>query len=97
MKKKKGNVLESICGSLPFAANLDADSNTFIDVFCATLIVDAELEGVSVFELKWPRILVGGRKADVVEKSAGAALGILDIKFSTDFAPDFRVCTGNDL
>lgn len=52
-KRTKGShILERICGSLPFPAYLDADTNAFVDVFCPTLIVDAELEGVAVFELE---------------------------------------------
>jgi hypothetical protein len=95
--KGKGNVLESIRGGLPLATNLDADPNTFVNVFCSTLIVDTKLKGVAVFELMWARILVSGRKADMVEKSARAALGILYVKFATEFAPDLRVGSGHDL
>ena len=57
--KKRSDVLECISGSLPFATYLDTDTNAFVDVFCATLIVDAELESVAVFELKCARVLVG--------------------------------------
>src|SRR6266702_3075120 len=96
-KKGKVNVLESIRRSLPLATDFDADPHTFVYVFCSTLIVDAKLKGVAIFEFEWARILVGGRKADMVEKSAGAALGVLDVKFATWFAPDFCVGTGNDL
>lgn len=96
-RKGKGNILESIRRGLPLATNLDADPNTFVNVFCSTLIVDAKLEGVTVFELKWARILVGGRKADMVEKSTGAALGIFDVKFATKFTPDLCVGPGHDL
>jgi hypothetical protein len=53
------HVLERISGSLPLATYLDTNTNAFIDVFCATLIVDAELESVTVFELKWAGVLVG--------------------------------------
>ena len=59
-KEGKGHVLECIGGSLPLATNLDTDTDTFVDVFRTTLIVDAELESVAVFELECARVLVGG-------------------------------------
>ena len=58
-KTKGSHVLERICRSLPFPAYLDADTNAFVDIFCATLIVDAKLEGITVFELERARVLVG--------------------------------------
>jgi len=56
---KKSHALECISGSLPLATYFDTDTDAFVDVFCATLIVDAELESVAVFELKCARVLVG--------------------------------------
>jgi len=79
------------------ATYLNADTYALVDIFCPTLIVDAELQSVSVFELERARVLVGRRKADVVEERAGAALGILDEKLATEFAPDLRVGASNDL
>jgi len=95
--QKKSHVLERIRGSLPLATYLNADTYALVDIFCPTLIVDAELQSVSVFELERARVLVGRRKADVVEERAGAALGILDEKLATEFAPDLRVGARNDL
>jgi hypothetical protein len=97
-KKKKGrHALERISRSLPFAAYLDADTNTFINVFCSTLIVDAELESVTVSELERARVLVGRGKADMVEKRARAALGIPDKEFSAWFGPNLGVSARDDL
>ena len=59
-KEGKSHVLECIGRSLPLATNLDTDTDTFVDVFRTTLIVDAELESVAVFELECARVLVGG-------------------------------------
>lgn len=56
---KECHILECISGSLPLATYLDTDTNAFVDVFCAALIVDAELESVTVLELKCTRVLVG--------------------------------------
>jgi hypothetical protein len=58
-RKKKLHVLERICGSLPLAAYLNTNTDAFVYVFCTTLIVDAELESVTVFELEWARVLRG--------------------------------------
>ena len=53
------HVLECISGSLPLATYFDTNTNAFIDVFCATLIVDAELERVTVFKFKCAGVLIG--------------------------------------
>jgi hypothetical protein len=82
-QKEEGSyALERIGRRLPFAAYLDADTNTLINVLCPTLIVDAELESVTVSELERARVLVGRGKADMVEKRARAALGVPDKEFS---------------
>jgi hypothetical protein len=53
------HLLERICGSLPLAAYLDTDTNALVYVFCTTLIVDTELESVTVLKLEWARVLRG--------------------------------------
>jgi hypothetical protein len=93
----KTNVLECICGSLPLATYLNADADAFVDVFCATLIVDTELESVTIFELEWARVLISSREADVIEECARAALGVFDEKFAAGFTPDLRMGAGDDL
>lgn len=57
---QKRNLLERICGSLPLAAYLNTNTDAFIYVFCATLIVDTKLESITVFNLEWARVLRGG-------------------------------------
>jgi hypothetical protein len=51
--EEKNNALEGIRGALPLAADLDADLDGLVDVLCAALVVDAELEDVAVFEGVW--------------------------------------------
>ena len=57
---QKRDLLECICGSLPLAAYLNTNTDTFVYVFCTTLIVDTKLESITVFNLEWPRVLRGG-------------------------------------
>lgn len=98
-KKRERNfhLLECICGCLPLAAYLNTNTDAFVYVFGTTLIVDTELESVAVLKLEWARVLRGSREANVIEKCARAALGILDVKFAAKFAPDFGMGTGDDL
>jgi hypothetical protein len=96
-KKKGRHALERISRRLPFAAYLDSDTNTFINVFCSTLIVDAKLESVTVSELERARVLVGRGKADMVEKRARAALGVPDKEFSAWFGPNLGVSARDNL
>ena len=91
------HLLERIRGSLPLAAYLNTDTDAFVYVFCTALIVDTELESVTVLKLERARVLRGRREADVIEKCARAALGILYVKFAAKLAPDFSMGAGDDL
>jgi hypothetical protein len=86
---------------LPFAANLDTDTNTdtntFVNVLCPTLIANAKLKHITILELKWVRLLVGRGKVDMVGKTARAALGVIDKKSAARFAPDLGMSVGDHL
>jgi hypothetical protein len=75
----------------------NTDTNTFVNVLCPTLIVNAKLEHITILELKWARLLVGRGKADMVGKAARAALGVIDKKSATRFAPDLGMSAGDHL
>jgi len=82
---------------LPFSANFNSDFDTFINVLCTTLLVDAELEDIAVPDLEGPALCIGSAETDMVQKGAGTALGITDEKLGALCDPDFCMDTGDDL
>jgi hypothetical protein len=89
-------VLEGIRACLPFPPDLDSDFDGLVDVLCSTLIVDAELEDVAVFDRMGSGFGIGLAQPDVVQEGAGAALGVLDIE-TGGFDPYFCMGAGDDL
>lgn len=96
MKQRQQNSLESIRTRLPFSANFNPDLDTFINVLCTTLIVDAELKDIAVSDLERPALRIGSAETDMVQKSARTALGIADEKLGALCDPDFGMDTGDD-
>lgn len=70
------NALEHISSSLPFTANFDFDLDTSIYLLLTTLIVDAQLDDVAIFEGERPRLDVSVGQPNVVEKGARGRLAV---------------------
>lgn len=91
------NSLESIGACLPFSANFNFDLDAFVNILCTALIVDTELEDIAVLDLERPALCIGGAETDMVEKGAGAALGVADEELGAVCNPDLSMDTGDDL
>ena len=82
---------------MPLPPHLDFDLYTLVNILCAPLIIDAELEKIAVLELARTTLVVGGAEAHMVEERARAALRVLDEEPPARLDPDLGVCAGDDL
>lgn len=82
---------------LPFPADLDLDLDALVDILCSSLVIDTELQQVSIPYLVWPAFRVGRTKSDMVEERAGAALRVLYEEPSTRLGPYLCMSAADDL
>lgn len=59
-RERKRSILECVGLHLPLPPNFNSDLDALVNILCTTLVIDAELENIAVFDSKRPALCIGG-------------------------------------
>lgn len=93
----RSDSLESIVASLPPSIKFNAHLDATINLFCATLVVNAKLQDIAIFQRKSTTFGIGRTESNMIQERAGGRLGVFDKEFACVVGPNFSVATRYDL